>query len=137
MPRWVIIGMWTTSLLAVLVAAGWWWVTWPERIAVSFCDALEKEDWSAANRLILRSPEFTPLVIMDVGGITQPAATRPLALKRMPRSLLDVVLARQEFQISERHGIHVKRGVVQESHVGLILLMLALNDHAASWHSNP
>ena len=37
LPRWLLIGMWTSSVLAVLAAAGWCWVTWPERTARCFC----------------------------------------------------------------------------------------------------
>ena len=40
LPRWLVIGMLTTSVLAVLVAAGWWWVTWPERTARDFFEAM-------------------------------------------------------------------------------------------------
>jgi len=31
LPRWLVIAMLTTSVLSVLAAAGWWWVTWPAR----------------------------------------------------------------------------------------------------------
>jgi len=36
LPRWLVIAMLTTSVLSVLAAAGWWWVTWPERTAREF-----------------------------------------------------------------------------------------------------
>ena len=40
LPRWLVIGMLTSSVLAVLAAAGWWWVTWPERTAREFVERL-------------------------------------------------------------------------------------------------
>ena len=33
LPRWLVFAMLFSSLLSVLAAAGWWWVTWPERTA--------------------------------------------------------------------------------------------------------
>jgi hypothetical protein len=32
--------MLTSSMLAVLIFAGWWWVTWPERTARKFVELL-------------------------------------------------------------------------------------------------
>jgi hypothetical protein len=29
LPRWLMLTMVTSSLLSVLAAAGWWWITWP------------------------------------------------------------------------------------------------------------
>jgi hypothetical protein len=31
LPRWLVIAMLSSSLLAVLAVGGWWWVSWPER----------------------------------------------------------------------------------------------------------
>jgi hypothetical protein len=39
-PRWLVISMLNTSLLAVLAAAGWWWVTWPDRTARQFVELI-------------------------------------------------------------------------------------------------
>ena len=56
LPRWLVIGMLTTSVLAVLAAAGWygwWWVTWPERTAslfVAHIEAGENEELSSMLR---------------------------------------------------------------------------------------
>ena len=47
LPRWLVIGMWTTSVLAVLAAAGWWWVTWPERTAFDWGESVAHgRQWS-------------------------------------------------------------------------------------------
>jgi hypothetical protein len=36
LPRWLVITMLATGIFSVLVAAGFWWVTWPGRIAMEF-----------------------------------------------------------------------------------------------------
>lgn len=36
------------SLAAVLAAAGWWFVTWPERTAAQFMGAVQNQDWNTA-----------------------------------------------------------------------------------------
>src|SRR5262245_12461748 len=33
LPRWLVITMLSSSALTILGFAGWWWVTWPERMA--------------------------------------------------------------------------------------------------------
>jgi hypothetical protein len=38
MPRWLVVSLLTVSVLAVLGAGVWWWVTWPERTAREFCE---------------------------------------------------------------------------------------------------
>ncbi len=55
LPRWLMITMLTSSVLAVLGAAGWWWVTWPERTAREFVELLRdgresEEEWLAPHR---------------------------------------------------------------------------------------
>jgi hypothetical protein len=65
LPRWLVIAMLTTSMLSVLAAAGWWWVTWPERTAREFVglmdDATELEfsDWldTAEEKQAIRTGE--------------------------------------------------------------------------------
>ena len=52
----MVIGMLTSSVLsvlAVLLAAGWWWVTWPERTASEFVSLVAREDFEAANAMIV------------------------------------------------------------------------------------
>ena len=38
LPSWLVILMMTSSVLAVLAAAGRWWVTWPERTVRGYID---------------------------------------------------------------------------------------------------
>ena len=44
LPRWLLIGLWTSIVLSVLAAAGWWWVTWPERTATELRAAVEANE---------------------------------------------------------------------------------------------
>jgi len=52
LPRWLVIAMLTTSVLSVLAAAGWWWVTWPERTAYELVNLLRDGEYDKARNLI-------------------------------------------------------------------------------------
>ena len=56
LPRWLVIAMLTTSVLAVLARAGWWWVTWPERTAREFVQSMVDGDGDR----VLRMAQITP-----------------------------------------------------------------------------
>ena len=56
LPRWLVIGMLTSSVLAVLAAAGWWWVTWPERTAREFVALLTERRFDEALTYVEASP---------------------------------------------------------------------------------
>src|SRR5262245_4209152 len=43
LPRWLVMSMFTTSVLAVLGCGAWWCVTWPERTAEKLTGLLR--DW--------------------------------------------------------------------------------------------
>src|SRR5262245_27107832 len=51
LPRWIVIGLLVTSLLAVVASASWWWVTWPERTAREFHDLLVQQRWDEARAM--------------------------------------------------------------------------------------
>jgi hypothetical protein len=40
LPRWLLWSLLSISVVAALAAAGWWWVTWPERTAREFIELL-------------------------------------------------------------------------------------------------
>ena len=62
LPRWLMIGMLTTSVLSVLAAAGWWWVTWPERTAREFAALVVAGRWEQANSLVVAEGDIPPHV---------------------------------------------------------------------------
>ncbi len=35
-PRWLMFSLWTSIVQAVLGAAGWWWVKWPDGPLANF-----------------------------------------------------------------------------------------------------
>ena len=57
LPRWLVILLRTSSGLAVLAAAGWWWVTWPERTAREFLRMIAGKRIEDADKFVLSSPE--------------------------------------------------------------------------------
>ncbi len=56
LPRWLVIAMLTTSVLLPLAAAGWWWVTWPERTAREFYELMRDGRFIEAAELIEPPP---------------------------------------------------------------------------------
>ena len=93
LPHWLMIGLWTSSVLAVLAAAGWWWVTWPERTAREFVGRLaaDKDEQSWEAMLQDRRVEGIISRIPRPGGWSD--------VKPQPRTLLDVCVGQQRFEI--------------------------------------
>jgi hypothetical protein len=56
LPRWLVFAMLFSSLLSVLAAAGWWWVTWPERTAREFVALLAERRFDEALTYVNGSP---------------------------------------------------------------------------------
>ncbi len=50
--------MLTSSALAVLAAAGWWWVTWPERTAREYFDLLRQGKLDDAQNMFSPRHDF-------------------------------------------------------------------------------
>ena len=131
LPRWLVIGMWTTSVLAVLVAAGWWWVTWPERTAREFVRAWNSEadfdevDTYLSMELRRFFENTPPSKLRDVAakkfGLSDQmnklvSRPQPPDLKPWSRSLFDLLRGRQLFQWHTDHlipeYITIERGTV-------------------------
>ena len=53
--RWLVIGMLTTSVLAVLAACGWW-VTWPERTDRQFVELVASQKLGEASAMLAPEP---------------------------------------------------------------------------------
>ena len=64
LPRWLVILMLTTSVLSVLAAVDWWWVTWPGRTARQFVGLAGVGDVGPASRLF-RKPDGAPLTEVE------------------------------------------------------------------------
>jgi hypothetical protein len=50
-PRWLVVALLSTSLLAVMGYGGWWWVTWPDRTSSQFCELVAERRFADAARV--------------------------------------------------------------------------------------
>jgi hypothetical protein len=53
LPRWLLWSMLSLSVVAALSAAGWWWVTWPERTARQFVELMSQSKIDQNDRFAL------------------------------------------------------------------------------------
>ena len=113
LPRWLMIGLWTSSVLAVLAAAGWWWVTWPERTAEAFVSFVSAERFEAAEHITRLDTPDHQSALKTLQAISPLA--RQATLQAHSRTWSDMFKARQQFQIlGVATFITVERGTVTE-----------------------
>ena len=119
LPRWLVIGMLTTSVLAVLAAAGWWWVTWPERTACEFVALLAERRFDEALAYVNGSPgEGKEFCIYQFSGEAWDVSK--ISLQR--RTALDVIRGSQTVVVLPELNvaIEVERGrIVADALVGV------------------
>lgn len=107
LPRWLVIGMLTSCVLAVLAAGGWWWVTWPERTAREFASLVADGQFDKANDLLVPPTCWTQGDDNRI-ALDQPAehwvSSREIwqmlfreRLHIAPRTISDVALGRTRF----------------------------------------
>ena len=107
LPRWLLIGLWTSSVLAPLAAAGWWWVTWPERTARDYVDLMAQGRFEEARQMVelqcdhgSYSMQYTLICSFWAEKKWSWLNSEP-----KPRTLVDVFCARQWYTIAaEPHG---------------------------------
>ena len=114
LPRWMVIGMLTSSVLSGLAASGWWWVTWPERTARQFVDRLAAGEDDKARLMIGKESHLNDPLPNSIPLLRRPndwSVVRPRT-----RSLLDIILARHHFKITQGFGweFFVERGSIEE-----------------------
>jgi len=100
LPRWLVIAMLTTSVLAVLARAGWWWVTWPERTAREFVIRMHDERFSDAKKLVRK--EFQEN-LEHFGWPLETWSESDLQIGR--RSFLDLLAGRERFKMAKSGDI--------------------------------
>ena len=114
LPRWMVICLLITSLLAVVAAAGSWWVIWPERTAREFQSLLMQRKWDdAAAMLLYAGVDYPPdIVIAWLAGSRQDE----LRLEPQPWSWDDVCRGRRHFKLGEKRVVYfiAERGRVTE-----------------------
>ena len=120
-PRWLVVTLLSVSLMAVLGAGGWWWVTWPTKTANRFVNLLLDNQRVEAARLMINHQDMMaqetqegPTVVDD----GEPPNWTPQKLTPESRSLLDIVACRQSFKINDTMSVSIVRGKLQTSSAG-------------------
>ena len=111
LPRWLLICLWTSIGLAVLVAAGWWWVTWPERTAREYVGLMASGQQQEAERMIDSASGTAPMALFD-----EPAIPLKVPLTSSPRTFSDILFARQVFRGEGDRWLYlVERGTISSA----------------------
>ena len=108
LPRWLVIGMWATIVLAPMVASGWWWVTWPERTGWEFIRLLQNGKRDEAREMI-HQPASTARRKEIFFQMYTPVDWRFATLKPESRTLGGVLAARQRFETASGWMLGVER----------------------------
>jgi hypothetical protein len=106
-PRWLVVTLLSASVLAVLGAGAWWWITWPERTARKFVAfvivqnadgvfEINASDKFEAIGLLFKYYERLPK--WDQAALIADSAT-----------VLELCVGQRHFRISD-YGFTVKRG---------------------------
>jgi hypothetical protein len=100
LPRWLIVSLLSASVLAVLLAAGWWWVTWPQRTAREVIESAATNDKNTYNNLL--SPQLADLdTLADKAGFADTfdvLRSRTTSVEFYPRTWMDLFMGRLSFR---------------------------------------
>ena len=105
LPRWLVISMLASSVLSVLTAAGWWWVTWPERTIHEFLNVSQAGKWEELNRMY---GEGTNIQTEMDDEATEYWTSFFRSLRLEPRgtaSVWDIVRGRRRFRLFYKDAI--------------------------------
>ena len=94
--RWFQFGLRTFMLVPVLVAAVWWWSTWPQRTARRFVHYLVAGDVAAARSMMQNS---TPSELESLWQVSEKGESQFIAPLMKSRSLADWLYSRGEFNV--------------------------------------
>ena len=132
LPRWLVIAMLSSSVLSVPLAAGWWWVTWPERTAREFVERLagnDDESW----KTMMRADERSKLLERVLAITARPKDWSNVTPQ--PRTLIDLCAGRHGFLIDGEYqwNFIAERGMVvaqdiDRSKVTLLLITKKRSD---------
>jgi len=118
LPRWLVIVMLASSVLLVLVASGWWWVTWPQRTAREFFELIKAGNMEQA-KAMTRRQDSDGLHWANLKRVVDEQKWSPETLLAHPRSVLDLIAARQTFHKSSVSTVFtVQRGTVTVAEKG-------------------
>lgn len=119
LPRWLVVCMLSISALSVLGAAGWWWVTWPERTARRFVDSIVAQRVDAANKMM--RPEAA-VRTSDSYAVRFDDDWKDAKLERTNSlSWRNLILSRQDFKVDVL-TFTIERGKVVDPVVIIVVL---------------
>jgi hypothetical protein len=99
LPRWLVVSLLSISVLALVGAGAWWWVTWPERTAEKFIAWMGRErdleELLRMNWIDSRAQETLLIAAYE----EPPSVWTQSNLERRPRSLNDMLLGCREFEV--------------------------------------
>jgi hypothetical protein len=101
LPRWAVVSMLMACPLAILGVGVRWWITWPERTARNFIEAINSEDLTGA-RNVLTAQTFSLEMTLRPLAPDETHRGEPWSIEPMPRSLGDILTGRQEFSKPRR-----------------------------------
>jgi hypothetical protein len=127
LPRWLVFAMLFSSLLSVLAAAGWWWVTWPERTAREFVSLLQAGDDEHVRNMIIWDNGPTTRTVKSIIA-REPADYPPefwTRLQPLQRSLQEVIIGTHRFRFINSYNpdFVVERGQVRLDSTDMYLLI--------------
>ena len=109
LPRWLMIGLWTSIVLAVLAAAGWWWVTWPERTAQEFVSLWKQGKGEEAETMLTGDSVTTTHFARAMRRVIE-----DYNLELEPPSAVDVIRGRRRFTLPLFAEYEVERGRLRQ-----------------------
>src|SRR5262245_24201241 len=100
LPRWLVVSMLAASSLSIVAVACWWWVTWPERTARKFVEALSTGNDADAYAMVSK-PYMDELG--TPGSIPVAVARPPKGWKEIEtqvRSIGETICGTQRFAVT-------------------------------------
>jgi hypothetical protein len=137
LPRWTIVFMLAASTLAMFAVAAGWWITWPERTARVYISLIAEGNFEQADNLVVAEPDELGHVleypIPVEGGASAWDQSR---MDCCPRSVWDVVVGRQEFEVmaAEYHFAVQLNRIVEHYFIYMVGRGLGRNEFHLRWY---
>jgi hypothetical protein len=148
LPRWLVIAMLATSATSVLVAGGFWWVTWPERTAREFVQLVLDREFERIRPIIRETSQddahHSVQILFELNCI--PAKWTQYELRLKNRSWSELLRSRQEFSIvnhefeflgksreSSYYSFTVERGMIVQEGINGNYNILRLGEPESYW----
>jgi hypothetical protein len=111
MPRWLVVSLLSASVLTVLGAGAWWWVTWPDMTLCHFLDLARTGQLNGREKMII--PKCEDDYVLETCALDAAAGDQ---LVRDSVSLGDMLLGIRRLHVpmlyQNDHSITVCRGSI-------------------------